>query len=202
MLQLGLARAGLGRFSESRDQVLDALRANSLPGNIDQVISHVESRAIPGHLSEVYEMALAAGGLPDLSHPGAAGHDPGMIAAQGKLAWRMYSRDADEAGHCRAGELADAVLAMEPHNADARYVRSRVLCDAGQYQEARSIAEQLQAEGYPSATMALVPILSGLGDHEAALALIRRALAGNPDDPMYLRAEAHSLRWLKRTGWD
>lgn len=198
MLLLGLAQAGLGRAGESRDQVLAALRLKPQPGNIDQVISHVESRGIPGHLAEVYRMALTARGLPDLSQPGAAGTNPELIAAQGTLAWRMYSRDAGRAGHRRAGELADAVLSVDPGNADARYVRSRVLANAGQYQQARPIAEQLLADGYPRAPMALVPILQGLGDYEGALALIRKALADNPDDPRYLRAQAHSLRRLKR----
>lgn len=198
MLQLGLARAGLGRFDESRDQVMAALRLDALPGNIDRVISHVESRAIPGHLADVYRMALAARGRPDLSRPGAAGNDPKLIAAQGKLAWRMYSRDADRAGRRRAGEIAAAVLAVDPRNADARYVRARVLADAGQYHEARSIADELQAEGYPRAHMALVTALTGLGEQEAALTIIRGRLADNPDDPMYVRGEARALRYLKQ----
>jgi tetratricopeptide (TPR) repeat protein len=198
MLLLGLARAGLGRLGESREQVMAALQLKPTPGNIDQVIEHVEYRGIPGHLAEVYRLALAARGRPDLSHPGAAGNDPELIAAQGALARRMYTRRADPAGLRRATELADAVLAADPGNQDARYVRARMLNDTGQFQQARSLAEQLLAEGFSRASSALVPALSGLGDHEEALAVSRSELAANPDDPMSLLNEAESLRELKR----
>ncbi len=198
MLQLGLARAGLGRFDESRDEVMAALRLNSLPGNINQVIAHVESRAVPSHLAEVYRMALAARGLPDVSYPGAPGEELELVAAQGRLAYRMYSTHAGRAGLRRAGELAADVLTVDPANQDARYVRSRQLSDAGHYVQALSIAEQLLAEGYPHAHLAVVPAQVGLGDDAAALAIIRRALADNPDSPMLLRGEALCLRQLKR----
>jgi tetratricopeptide (TPR) repeat protein len=198
MIELGLARAGLGRFEESRDEVMAALRADPRAPIIKHVIAHVEARAIPGHFTEVYRMALAARGLPDLSYPGAAGNDPELIAAQGRLVRRMYTLEADRAGLRRAGELAAAVLAADPHNADARYVRSRELTQAGEYQQARALAEQLLAEGYPSADVALVVAHGGLSEFDAALAIVRRKLADNPDSPMYLRTEAGLLTRLKR----
>jgi tetratricopeptide (TPR) repeat protein len=198
VLQLGLAHAGLGRFDESREQVTAALRLRATPGMIGQVIEYIESRAVPGHLAEVYRMALAALGRPDVSCPGAAGDDPKLLAAQGKLAWKMYSRDADDDGHRRAGELAAAVLAADPRNPDARYVHARVLCDNNRDAEALPIARQLQAEGYPSAHMALTTALSGTRDYAGALAVIREQLAVNPASLIYLRAEAQALRSLKR----
>jgi tetratricopeptide (TPR) repeat protein len=198
MLLLGLARAGLGQLDQSREQVMAAIRLKPSPGNIDQVIEHVEYKGIPGHLADVYRLALDARGLPDLSHPGAAGNDPELVAAQGALARRMYTRQADSDGHRRAADLADAVLAADPGNQDARYVRSRVFNDAGQYHQARSIAEQLLSEGYTRATLTLVPALEALGDHEAALALTRSELARNPDDPIALQEESRLLRQLKR----
>jgi len=198
MLLLGLARAGLGQLDESREQVMAAIRLKPSPGNVDQVIEHVEYKGIPGHLTDVYRLALAARGLPDLSHPGAAGNDPELIAAQGALARRMYTRQADSDGHRRAAELADIVLNVDPGNQDARYVRSRMLNDACQYQQARSIAEQLLSEGYSRAILTLVPALDALGEHEAALTITRSALADNPDDPIALQEESRSLRELKR----
>lgn len=198
VLQLGLARTGLGRFDESRDQVAAALRLRATPSMIGQVIEYIEARAVPGHLAEVYRMALAALGRPDVSYPGAAGDDPELLAVQGKLAWRMYSRDADADGHRRAGELAAAVLAADPDNPDARYVWSRVLSEDGRCAEALPIAEQLQAEGYPSAHVALIMARTGTRDYDAVLALARQQLACNPESPMYLRAEAQALRELKR----
>jgi tetratricopeptide (TPR) repeat protein len=198
VVHLGLAHAGLGRFDESREQVTAALRLRATPGMIRQVIEYIETRAVPAHLAEVYRMALAAVGRPDVSVPGAAGDDPGLLAAQGKLAWKMYSRDADDDGHRRAGELAAAVLAADPRNPDARYVRARVLSDGNRDAEALPIARQLQAEGYPSAHMALTVALSGTRDYAGALAVIREQLAVNPDSLIYLRAEAQALRSLKR----
>lgn len=198
VLQLGLAHAGLGRFDESRDQVTAALRLRATPGMIRQVVEYIEARALPAHLAEVYLMALSALGRPDVSYPGAAADDPELLAAQGKLAWKMYSRDADADGRRRAGELAAAVLAADPRNPDARYVRARVLCDNDQYAEALPIAEQLQAEGYPSAHMALAVARSGTRDYAGTLAVTRQQLARNPDSPLHLRVEAHALRSLKR----
>ena len=198
ILQLGLARAGLGRFGESRDQVAATLRLDATPGMIGQVVEYIEAGGLPPHLSEIYQMALAALGRPDVSQPGAAGSDPELLAIQGKLAWRMYSRDADEAGRRKAGELAAAVLAADPGNPDARYVRARVLCDEDRCAEALPVAEQLQAEGYPHAHMALTVAYSGTRSYAAMLAVVRQQLTVNPDWVMYRRAEAHALRCLNR----
>jgi tetratricopeptide (TPR) repeat protein len=200
ILQLGLARAGLGRFGESRDQVAATLRLDATPAMIGQVVEYIEAGGLPGHLSEIYQMALAALGRTDVSRAGAAGSDPELLAIQGKLAWRMYSREADEAGHRKAGELAAAVLAADPGNPDARYVRARVLCDEDRCAEALPAAEQLQAEGYPHAHMALTVAYSGTRDYAAMLAVARQQLARNPGYVMYRRAEAHALRCLGRYG--
>lgn len=198
ILQLGLVRAGLGKFDESRDEVMAVLRMDSRPANIDQVIEHVECRAIPEHLAEVYRMMLAARGLPDLSLPGSAGDDAELVAAQGRLVYRMYSRDADPEGRRRAGELAVAVLAADPSDQNARYVMSRTLSDAERYDEALPLAEQLSAEGYPHADDALLVAQGGSEDYAAALGTVRRLLHDNPESEMYLRAEAQTLRHLER----
>jgi tetratricopeptide (TPR) repeat protein len=198
MLTLGLARAGLGRFEESRAEVVAALRGNTGPNKIDQAIEYVECRAIPDHLAELYRMMLAARGLPDVSEPGSAGDEPALLAAQGKLAYRMYSLHATKAGRRKAGVLADAVLAADPTDPDARYIRSRTLSDAERYDEALPLAEELHREGYPHADDALLMAYSGLGRHEEALAAIRRARQLRPELPLYLRAEAHCLRYLER----
>jgi tetratricopeptide (TPR) repeat protein len=198
VLSLGLARAGLGRFEESREQVGTALRMNPGPNKIDQIIEHVECRAIPDHLAELYRMMLAARGLPDLSRPGAAGDDPALVAAQGELVYRMYSLHATPAGRRRAGELAEAVLAADPANQHGRYVRSRTLSDLERYAEALPLAEDLHREGYPHADDALLMAHSGLGEHDQALVAIRRARERAPESPLYLRAEAHCLRHLER----
>jgi tetratricopeptide (TPR) repeat protein len=180
VLQLGLARAGLGRFGESHDQVTAALRLQATPSMIAKVIMHIEERGIPDHLAELYRMALAALGRPDVSRPGEAGSDPELLAAQGKLASLMYSRHSDDASRRRAGELAAAVLAADPGNADARYVRAWVLCGEGRYAEALPIAEQLHAQDYPDAHMALIPAYSGTANCRpaGAAAGFLRPLAG------------------------
>jgi tetratricopeptide (TPR) repeat protein len=198
VLQLGLARAGLGRFAKSRAEVLAALRANPSSAHVRQVIEYIETRAIPPHLADIYRMALAANDLPDLSEPGAAGHDPDLLAAQGRLAWRMYALHADPAGRRRAGRLANAVLTAEPDNQDARYVRTRTLGDAGRHAEALPLAERLWEDGYPGADDALLAAYSGLGRYEEALAATRRALEDSPESGMYLRIEAECLRALDR----
>jgi tetratricopeptide (TPR) repeat protein len=198
VVQLGLARAGLGRFDESREQVAAALRLDATPGMIAEVVEYIEVRAVPEHLTEIYRMALAALGRPDLSQPGAAGSNPELLAAQGKLAWRMLSRDADDAGHRRAGKLAASVLAALPGNADARYVWARELCEQGRYTEALPLAEQLHEQGYRDAHLALTVAYSGTANYEGVLALTQQQLAINPDSVMHLRALAHALRNLKR----
>jgi tetratricopeptide (TPR) repeat protein len=198
MIQLGMARAALGRFDESRDDVMAALRAGPSAGTVGQVIEYAESCGIPGHLAEIYGMALAARGQADVSRPGAAGEDPELIAAQGRLAKRMYTRGAGQEAHRRSAELADAVLAVDPHNADARWVRSKELHEAGQFEQAVSIARQLQAEDYPDASKALVLPLLARGEAAAALAVIEGELADNPDSPVYRWLEASALRALKR----
>lgn len=198
ILQLGLVRAGLGRFEESRDDVMVALRTDSGSGVIRQVIEYVECRAIPDHFAEIYRMALDASGLPDLSYPGAAGDDPELLAEQGKLAYRMNSAYFNPEGKKRAGELADTVLAADPNNQDARYVRSRALSDAERYAEALPLAEQLHSEGYPHADDALVVAQTGIGDYSGALVNIRRVRREKPESAMYLRVEAQCLRHLER----
>jgi tetratricopeptide (TPR) repeat protein len=198
VLYLGLARAGLGRFDESREQMAAALRLDPDPRVIDEVITHVEARGLPPHLAELYRMMLAARGRRDVSEPGSAGSDPELLAAQGKLAWRLYSRDSGAAGRVRAGELAAAVLAADPGNADARYVSARMLSDQGRDAEALPIARQLAAEGYPDAHLALLVTYTGTRDYEAALGVARERIAVNPYSPMYRRGEAHLLRCLKR----
>jgi tetratricopeptide (TPR) repeat protein len=110
----------------------------------------------------------------------------------------MYSLHAGPDGRRRAGVLAASVLRDDPDNADARYVWSRTLSDREEYEAALVLAEQLVAEGHPHAHDALLVAHSGLGDHEAALATIERALAAEPDAPMYLRGKACCLRFLDR----
>jgi tetratricopeptide (TPR) repeat protein len=197
-LLLGLARAGLGRFADSRDEVLAALRLEATDRRVAQVIDHVESRAVPEHLAEIYRMCLAAAGAADLTVPGAAGRDPELVARQGRLAWKMYSIHARPDGLRRAGELAEAVLAADRDNADARYVRARRLCDDGRAAEALPEAHRLAAEGYGRADDALLVAQSGVGDHRGALATVDRMLARDPDSPMLLRVRAQCLRELDR----
>jgi hypothetical protein len=91
VLQLGTATAGLGRFNEQREQVRMVLRLQATPDVIDAVlelIELIEIRGIPDHFGELYQMTLAARGLPDLRRPGAAGTDPELLARQGRLAGR------------------------------------------------------------------------------------------------------------------
>lgn len=198
ILQLGLVRAGLGRFAESRDQVLAALRMDAKPANIRQVVEHVEGAGIPDHLAELYALAMTALGRPDLSRPGSAGRDPELLAEQAALARRMSSMHATPEGHRRAAGLADAVLAEDPGNQPARYVRSRALSAAERYAEALPLAEALCREGFAPAADALMVAQSGLGDHEAALATIRRALRDTPDSSRHLAAQSLCLRHLER----
>jgi tetratricopeptide (TPR) repeat protein len=198
VLQLGLVRAGLGRFEESREAVVAALRIDPQPARIDELIAHVEFLAIPDHFAEIYRMMLVGRRLPDLSHPGAAEEDPALIAAQGALADRMYSRQATAEGLRRASELADAVLAVDPGNQHARHVRSQTLSDSGRYAEALPLAEQLMAEGYPGADRAVYVAQMGAGSCSAALGTIQRALLKDPGLPMYLLAEAKCLGLLGR----
>lgn len=198
VVQLGLVRAGLGRFEESREAVIAALHIDSQPERIDELIGHVEFLAIPDHFAEIYRMMLGARGLPDLSCPGAAGQDSALIEAQGALAERMYSRNATAGGLLRASELAVAVLAADPDNQPARHVRSQMLSDAGRYDEALPPAEQLLAEGYPDAAKAVYVAQTGVGDYSAALVTIQQALLKEPDLPMHLLAEAKCLGRLQR----
>ena len=198
VLQLGLARAGLGRFAESREQVQAALRLNATPGVIDSVIVQIESRGLTDSFGELYRMALAARGRPDLSYPGAAGDNPELLAAQAALAVRLTSNEAGPAGWQRARQLADAVLAKDRASQDARYVRSMELSRTGHYRKASSIAEKLLAEGYPDAYRVLFQAWTGLGHYTGALRLAREVLAAHPDDVLGLRIQSHCLRNLGR----
>jgi tetratricopeptide (TPR) repeat protein len=188
ILQLGLTRAGLNRFDESHDQVAAALRADPRADAIDQVISHVEFQGVPAHLDDIYRLALAARGRPDLRRPGAAGGDPELLAAQGLLARRLHTNRATQG---QAVELADAVLAADPANQDARCIRAMTLGQTGQRaqrEEAVWIAEQLAAEGYldglpvlRATRLGLVAFLLAQHDHVAALTVIREATADTRD---------------------
>lgn len=198
VLQLGLARSGLGRFSESRDQVLASLRLEATTHDIDYVINQIETRGLPGHFLEIYRMALAARGKPDLSLPGSAGNDPELLAAQGGLARRMYVWEGGPDGLRRAGELADAVLAADPGNQDARYVKAMELSRSDQAEQALAIARQLQAEGYPHVSLPLAIAQAETGDWAGALETARRQLADNPDQLLYLGVETRCLRELER----
>lgn len=192
---LGTIAWRLGRLDESRELLTEALRLNPKGSFISAVIGDLEHYGLPGHLMEVYRMALAAQGLPDLSCPGAAGGDPELIAAQGKLAAAMYTREAGQEGKQRAGQLAAAVLDADPANRDARYVRARQLHTAGRNKEALSIARQLAAEGYPAD-----PVLYGaslqLGDYASALRILEQA--DRQDHPASLTGRAKCLIGLKR----
>jgi tetratricopeptide (TPR) repeat protein len=198
ILQLGLARAGLGRFDESREQVMAALRADAGPSTTRQVVEHIEAAGIPEHLAELYRLALSALGRPDLSVPGAAGRDAELLAEQAALARRMYSRYATPAGVRRAAELADAVLAVDPRNQPARYVRARTLGEAERFAEALPLAEALCREGFPAGRDALMVAQAGLGDHVAALETLREILLEQPDSPRHLVAQSMCLRHLER----
>ena len=198
VLQLGLARAGLGRFAESREQVQATLRLNATPAVIDSVIIQIECRGLTDSFGELYQMALAARGRPDLSYPGAAGDNPELLAAQAALAVRLTTHEAGPEGLRRAGQLAVAVLAKNPASQDARYVRSMELSRAGRYKKARSIAEKLLAEGYPDAQLVLFWAWTGLGHYSGALRMARELLAGNPDDVLGLRIQSHCLRNMGR----
>ena len=110
----------------------------------------------------------------------------------------MLSRDADDAGHRRAGKLAAAVLAALPGNADARYVWARELCEQGRVLRSAAAREQLQERGYPDAHLALTVAYSGTANYEGVLALAQQQLVINPGSVMHLRAQAHALRNLER----
>lgn len=198
VLQLGLARAGLGRFAESREQVQATLRMNATPAVIDSVIAQIESRGLTDSFGELYRMALAARGRPDLSYPGAAGDNPELLAAQATLAVRLTTYESGQEGWRRAGQLAEAVLAKDRANRDARWVRAMVLSRTGRFRKAASIAEKLLAEGYPNADLVLIRAWTGLGHYTGALRLARDRLASNPDDVLGLRIESHCLRNLGR----
>lgn len=197
VLRLSFISWKFGRLDESRVQLVQALQMKATPSFMSEAVNDLEACGLPGHLIEVYRMALAARGLPDLSYPGAAGDDAELIAAQGRLACRMCSRDSDRDGRRRAGQLAAAVLAVDPGNQNARYVRSLELSAARQNKEALTIAQQLAAEGYP-AKEALHRALMGLGDYAAALAIVEAQLANRSDHPGYLTRKADYLRRLER----
>lgn len=198
VLKLGLARAGLGRFDESRDAVMTTLRMDAQPANLKAVIEHVEYRGIPDHLAEIYRMALTALGRPDLSIPGAAGNDPELIAAQGKLIHRMWSLHSTPEGERKASELVETLLAVDPKNQDARYVLSRIHDSNGQHGKALKLAKRLAKEGYPDANHALMVAQIGKEDYKGALDTLDRALRGEPDRPPYLVLKAVCLRHLDR----
>ncbi|MBO0806570.1 MAG: tetratricopeptide repeat protein [Nocardiopsaceae bacterium] len=198
VLQLGLARAGLGRFDESREQVRDTLRLRPDPGVIDTVIEHIERCGIPAELAEIYQMALAALGQPDLSSPGSAGSDPELLARQAQLAARLHKPNASPEAKRQAAALADAVLANDPGNADARYVRALALISAEDYARAIPLAQQLAAEGYPDADRPLLIALADSGDYAGALAVAQRGLADDPDSELHLRIGTICLLKLDR----
>jgi tetratricopeptide (TPR) repeat protein len=110
----------------------------------------------------------------------------------------MYTLESGPDGWRRAGELADAVLAADPGNQDARCIRSLELSRSGCFEKALPIAEQLLADGYPKMNLALARARMGLGDHAGALDAARRVLADDPDRVLYLRMESRCLRALQR----
>lgn len=197
VLQLGTAKAGLGRFDEQREQVQTALRLQATPDVVDMVIELIETRGIPDHFAELYQMTLAARGLPDLSRPGAAGTDPELLARQGRLSGRLCRAENVSGAAQRAAELAEAVLAVDPGNADALHARSSLLLRDGQHEEALRIAERLAAAGGLHRRL-LARTREATGDTAGALAAIRLLLAEFPDDANYLRTEAVYLARLGR----
>ncbi|MBO0805135.1 MAG: tetratricopeptide repeat protein [Nocardiopsaceae bacterium] len=197
VMHLALAMAAMGRFGESREMVRTALRVNATPDGIDTALRRIEILGIPDQFAELYQMALTARGLPDLTRPGAAGADPELLAYQGRLAYRMTMAHGPGVLR-RAGEIADAVLAADPGNPDARCVRVLALCDAGRDSEALPIANKLLAEGHKPARKAAMLARAGTHDIAGALEVCRMTLAENPDDLEYLRVQTNCLRALRK----
>ncbi|QIS14509.1 tetratricopeptide repeat protein [Nocardia arthritidis] len=196
-LPLALARAGRGRFAESRSAVRELIRTNSKQDQLQRVCRVIERVGLPGELSELYEMALAALGETDLSQPGAAGADPELLAAQGELARRVYeSKIAGAAARAKAAELAYAVLAQRPADRNARYVydrstestrrenlqRTRSRQGAGEIARARMLVDQGDTRG----PLALYTAQVAAGDLTAARQTVRDRLRADPASSLWL----------------
>ncbi len=198
ILQLGLIRAGLRRFDESRDAVAAALRMDPHPDALDGAIEQIEVHGIPDHLAELYRMLMIARGRPDLSRPGAAGTDPRLLAEQAYLARQMTSATSDRSGRERAGLMAEAVLEHQPENQHARYVMARRHGRRGEWTQSLALGRPLLAEGYDSARLAVLEALEGLGDMAGLWEAAQEALAAEPlFPPMHIWA-AQALRGLGR----
>ena len=187
---LGLIRSGQGRDDEARREFGTALATNPQPSMLDCVAGLMElTGSAVTSLADIYHRICQVRGLPDLTIPGAAGTDPELLGRQAEIAERSYHASLLVNGthvHLAAADgLLDAVLAVDPANQRARFVRAQMLRDAGRYADALPIALALLDEGFDRDELhrVIVHCQDELG--QDVLASLERAESRYPDDAWF-----------------
>jgi tetratricopeptide (TPR) repeat protein len=197
---LGLIRAGQGRPDEARREFTTALATEPQPSMLDCVAGLMElTGSAATALADVYQRICRARNRPNLTVPGAAGTNPEHVARQAEIAEHCYHASLLASGTSEhfaiAAELADSVLAADPANQRARYVRAQILRDTDEYAAALPIALALLDEGFDTDELHRVIVLSQdeAGTRADTLASLERAEARYPDDAWFLVAHAQVL---------
>ncbi|HJP74393.1 MAG TPA: hypothetical protein VJ914_08995 [Pseudonocardiaceae bacterium] len=131
---------------------MTTLAANPEPSTLEFVAEFMELiGAAATSLANIYERICQVRGVPNLTVPGAAGTDPGLLAKQAEIAERCYHASLLGKGtgeHFRIADvLAGKVLAVDSGNQLARFVRARMLRDTREYAKALPIALGLLMRG-------------------------------------------------------
>jgi tetratricopeptide (TPR) repeat protein len=185
---LGLIRSGQGRDDEARREFGTALATSPQPSMLDCLAGMMElTGAAVGALADVYDRICQVRGLPNLTVPGAAGSDPALLARQAEIAERSYHAsilaNGTEQHFAAAADLVDAVLGADPGNLQARFARTQMLRDIGDYAAALPIALALLDEGFDNEELhrVIVHCQDELGADADTLASLDRAQARYPD---------------------
>jgi tetratricopeptide (TPR) repeat protein len=185
---LGLIRSGQGRDDEARREFATALATNPEPPMLDCVAGLMElTGAAVAALADVYDRICQVRGLPNLTVPGSAGSDPALLARQAEIAERSYHAsmlvNGTQEHLAAATELVDVVLAAEPGNQRARFVRAQIQRDAGDYPAALPIALALLDEGFDNEELhrVIVHCQDELGAYANTLASLDRAEERYPE---------------------
>lgn len=142
----------LERIDEAREHCMTAIRLDPSPSMVDAIRGQLVNMGVPTALRDVYAQTCAVRGIPDLTHPGAAGDDPELLEAQANVAASMWSaavldfawgRDARDTTRA----LLAAILAADPRQPTARALAASIARFEQRYEDVIPIAGPLIADG-------------------------------------------------------
>ena len=199
LAQCGLINLRLGHGDTARAQFESALRLSPTPDQARDVLQNLETHGVPEPLIDVYRALCTAVGIPDLTVPGAAGTDPGLLDRQTELAGRMFSSAVynhpwSKTTLDRVGPILAAILAAAPDHVAARQLAAKAADEQDRPEEALAYATGLLADGESSIRLHryVISALHHLGRLDEALAAADAACRAFPGEaePLALRAEA------------